>query len=102
MTPRPVRIGLLLAPALAVVGVLFLGGFALGVAQSLGYLPFLDGWSWGVDAYRSIWDDPAVRASFELTLRVALLSTALATLLGVAAALLIHRLRTARRLVTAV
>lgn len=102
MTPRPVRIGLLLAPALAVVGVLFLGGFALGVAQSLGYLPFLDGWSWGVDAYRSIWDDPAVRASFALTLRVALLSTALATVLGVAAALLVHRLRTARRLVTAV
>lgn len=102
MTPRPVRIGLLLAPALTVVGALFLGGFALGVAQSLGYLPFLDGWTWSVDAYRSIWADPAVRASVALTFRVAVVSTVLATVLGVAAALLIHRLRTARRLVTAV
>lgn len=102
MTPRPVRIGLLLAPALTVVGALFLGGFALGVAQSLGYLPFLDGWTWSVEAYQSIWADPAVRASVALTFRVAVVSTVLATVLGVAAALLIHRLRTARRLVTAV
>jgi putative spermidine/putrescine transport system permease protein len=99
---RPARIGLLLAPALSVVGVLFVGGFALGVAQSLGYQPFLDGWRWSTDAYTTAWQDPAVRASVGLTLRVSLLSTVGATVLGVAAALLIHRTRRARRLLTAV
>jgi putative spermidine/putrescine transport system permease protein len=97
-----VRIGLLLAPAIGVVGVLFVGGLVLGVAQSLGYLPFLDSWSWSTDAYTAMWHDPAVRASVALTLRVSLVSTLLATALGVAAALLIHRSRRGRRLLSAV
>jgi len=96
--PRGWRVGLLLAPALTVVGTLFMGGFALGLAQSLGYLPFLDGWSWNAHAYAALWQDPAVRASAGFTLRVSLLATAAATGLGVAAALLIHRLRRGRRL----
>ncbi len=93
---------LLLTPALAVIWVLFLGGLALGVAQSLGYLPFLDGWRWNLDGYRALAQDPAVRASLALTLRVSLLSTAAATVLGVGAALLVHRTSRARRLLTAV
>ncbi|MDP9431647.1 MAG: sugar ABC transporter permease [Actinomycetota bacterium] len=93
---------LLLAPALAVVLVLFLGGLALGVAQSLGYLPFLDGWRWSLDGYRALTQDPAVRASLALTLRVSLLSTAAATVLGVGAALLVSRTGRARRLLTGV
>lgn len=100
--PRWARIVLLLSPAVTVVGVLFLGGLGLGVAQSLGYLPFLDGWHWGLAAYRTAWHDPAVRASFALTLRVSLLSTVAASVLGVGAGLLIHRLGRARRLVTAI
>lgn len=100
--PRPARIGLLLAPALTVVGLLFLGGFALGVAQSLGYQPFLDGWAWSLDAYRGAWEDPAVRASVALTLRVSLISTAAATALGVGAALLIHSTGRGRRLLAGV
>ncbi len=100
--PRWVTISLLLAPALTVVGLLFVGGLAFGVAQSFGYLPFLDGWTWSLDAYRALWGDPAVRASFALTFRLALISTALATALGVAAALLIHRSRRGRRLMTSI
>jgi len=96
------HIGLLLAPALTVVLTLFVGGLGLGVAQSLGYLPFLDDWTWNVAAYRSLWDDPAVRASFALTARIAVLSTVTATVLGVAGALLIHRLERGRRVVAAV
>ena len=98
---RPRAIAVLLAPALTVVVTLFVGGLGLGVAQSFGYLPFLDGWSWNVGAYRAMWQDPAVRASFVLTARVAVVSTVVATLLGVACALLIHRLGRARRLVGA-
>lgn len=96
------RIALLLAPALAVVVVLFGGGLVLGAAQSLGYLPFLDGWHWSLDGYRALWDDQAVRASLALTLRVSLLSTTLAVGLGVAAALLVAQLRRGRRWMTLV
>ena len=41
---RRVRIGLLLAPALAVVAVFFVAGVGQAVAQSLGYEPYLPGW----------------------------------------------------------
>ena len=100
--PRWVTIVLLLAPAVTVVGVLFLGGLGLGVAQSFGYLPFLPDWHWSLDGYRALWHDPAVTASVGLTLRVALVSTAVATVLGVAAGLLLHSLVRGRRTVTAV
>lgn len=96
--PRGVRIALLLAPALTVVGVLFLGGLGQAVAQSLGYQPFLPARPLGLGAYRGLWAEPAVRASLGLTLRIGLLSTALAAVLGVAAALLIRSLGPARRM----
>lgn len=95
--PRGLRILLLLAPALAVVVLFFGAGVAQAVAQSLGYQPYLDGWHWSIDAYRALWHDPAVRASFALTARVSLLSTALAAVLGVGVALLLRRLGRGRR-----
>ncbi|HXV93114.1 MAG TPA: ABC transporter permease subunit [Pseudonocardia sp.] len=94
--PRGVRIALLLAPALMVVVVLFGGGLAQAVAQSLGYQPFLPGGSLSLDAYRELWADPAVRASVAITLRVALLSTAASAVLGVGIALLVRSLGRAR------
>lgn len=95
--PRRLRIALLLAPALTVVAVFFGAGVAQAVAQSLGYQPYLDGWQWSTDAYVDLWNDPAVRASFALTARVALLSTVLAAVLGVCLALLLRRLGRGRR-----
>lgn len=100
--PRGLRIALLLAPAVSVVGVLFVGGLVLGLLQSLGYQPYLPHWHWSLDAYTALWHDPAVRASVPLTLRVSLLSTLLATVLGVAAALLVHHLDRGRRVVAGV
>ncbi len=100
--PRTARIVLLLSPALTVVLTLFVGGLSLGVAQSLGYLPFLSGWTWNVQAYQRLWEDPAVRASFALTARIGVISTVLSTVLGVGCALVVHRMRRARRLVGAV
>ncbi|MGI9004215.1 MAG: ABC transporter permease [Pseudonocardia sp.] len=95
--PRGVRIGLLLAPALTVVVVLFGGGLAQALAQSLGYQPFLAPRPLGLAAYRQLWSDPAVRASIGLTLRIAAVSTLLAAVLGVAAALLVRSLGRTRR-----
>ena len=90
--PQWARITLLLTPALLVVAVFFLTGVVQGVAQSFGYQPFLPTSSLSLDAYRDLVADPAVRASLLLTARVALLSTAVSAVLGVAAALLIRRL----------
>lgn len=91
-----VRVALLLAPALVVVGVFFVGGVTQTVAQSLGYQPYLPGRRISLDAYAALLQDPAVRASVFLTARVALLSTAVAVVLGVAAALLVRRLGRSR------
>lgn len=81
---------------------LFLGGLALGVAQSFGYLPFLPGWHWSTDAYTGLLDDKAVRQSFLLTFRTAFLATAVSTVLGVAGALLVRSTRRGRSLLSAV
>ncbi len=94
--PRALRICLLLAPALLVVLVLFGGGLAQALAQSFGYQPFLPARPLGLDAYRELWADPAVRASIGLTLRIAVLSTTAAAVLGVAAALLVRSLGRSR------
>lgn len=94
--PRGLRIALLLAPALAVVGVLFGGGLVQAVAQSLGHRPFLPPQPLSLDAYRELVDDPAVRAALGFTARIGLLSTALAVVLGTAAALVVRRLRSRR------
>ncbi|MET3808353.1 putative spermidine/putrescine transport system permease protein [Nakamurella sp. UYEF19] len=97
---QPVRLGLLLAPALVVVGVFLLGGVAQALAQSFGYQPYLSGSHLSTDAYTALWTDPAVRASLLLTVRVAVLSTALSAVLAVAAALLIRRLGRGRAAIT--
>lgn len=96
--PRGLRTALLLAPALLVVVMLFGGGLVQAVAQSLGHRPYLPGGSPSLAAYRALGDDPAVRASIGITLRVALLSTGLAAVLGLAAALLVRSLGRGRRL----
>jgi len=99
--PQPVRVALLLAPAGVVVGVFFVGGVVQTFAQSLGYQPYLPQSRWSLDAYVAVWDDPAARASVLLTLRVALLSTVVALVLGVAAALAIRGLGRSRTWVSA-
>jgi len=98
--PQAVRICLLLAPALTVVGVFFLGGVGQALAQSFGYQPYLPGSQLSTDAYTALWTDPAVRSSLLLTARVAVLSTALAAVLAVAAAFLIRRLGRGRAAIT--
>lgn len=100
--PAWIRVTALLSPALIVVAVFFVGGVGQALLQSLGYQPFLGRPQWSVAAYRALWTDPAVRASFGLTARVALLSTVGATVVGMAAALLLRRLGRGRRWVAAV
>lgn len=91
------RIALMLAPAMTVVLVFFVGGIGYALLQSLGYQPFIGRTDLSLDAYRAILDDPAVRASLGLTLRLALVGTSLSAVLGTGIALLIHRLGRSRR-----
>lgn len=88
---------LLLGPALAVIGVFFVGGVSQAVAQSLGYQPLLGTTRWSLDAYRAAATDPAVQSSVVLTLRIGLLATGIFTVLGVLAALTVRRLGRGRR-----
>jgi putative spermidine/putrescine transport system permease protein len=89
--PEGLRVALLLSPALLVVGVFFVGGVGQAVLQSLGRQPFLGETDWSLDAYRTTFADPAFRASLVLTLRVVVISTVAATVLGVGLALLVRR-----------
>lgn len=79
-----------LAPALAVVGVLFLGGLGSALAQSLGYQPYLGSRPLGLSAYRALAGDPAVRQGLVLTVTVAVVATVASTVLGIALALLVR------------
>lgn len=99
--PRGLRIVLLLAPALLVVAVFFLGGFAQTLAQSFGYQPYLGHYHLSGSAYVALWRDPAVRASLLLTARVAVVSTVVSAVLGVTAALAIRRLVRSRTWISA-
>ncbi len=92
----------LLSPALLVVGVFFVAGVGLAVAQSLGYQPYLPGYRLSLDAYRRLWHDPAVRASLPVTLRVSVLSTVVAAVTAIGVAWLIRRSRRGRALAAGV
>ena len=90
--PGWLRGTLLLAPALVVSGVFFVGGFAQAVAQSLGHQPLLESTDWSTHAYADALADPAVRASVLLTLRIGVLSSLFAASLGLLAALVVRHL----------
>ena len=98
--PAGVRIALLLTPALAVVLLLFLAGLGLGALQSLGYQPYLHGWSWTLSNYTGLARDPAVTGSILLTARIAFLATAASAGLGLGIVMLIHSTGRGRRLLT--
>jgi putative spermidine/putrescine transport system permease protein len=89
-----------LAPALALVVVLFGGAVGLALLRSLGPLAGGTGAGLSLDAYRRLLADPEFGRSLLLTLHVAVTSTGLAVVFGIGAALLLRRLVRGRRLAT--
>ncbi len=81
------KIPLLLAPALLVLGGLFAGGLYAALVQSLGYFPTIGMTEVSLDAYREVLGSRAFLDSLLLTFYVAGASTVLATVLAVLAAL---------------
>ncbi len=85
------KITLLLTPALLVLGVLFTGGLYAALVQSLGYLPAIGMTGMSFDAYREVLGREDFLDALLLTVYVAGVSTALATVLAVLAALALRR-----------
>ena len=98
-SPTATRL-ILLAPAMLVTGVFFVGGLSQAVLQSLGHQPLIGHSAWSLDAYRAAAADPAVRSSIALTLRIGIVSTVAATVLGVSFALVVRRLGAGRAWMT--
>ncbi|MDP9410950.1 MAG: ABC transporter permease subunit [Actinomycetota bacterium] len=85
------KIALLLAPALVVIGVLFAGGLVAALVQSLGYFPAIGMTQVNLAAYREILTDGDFLNSLLLTVYVAGASTGISTVLAVLAALALRR-----------
>lgn len=95
-----VRNWLMLAPALAVIGLLFVGGVAVGLGQSLDYMPIMGLTTLTVRHYLNILTDADFYTSLLLTLYLALTSTLLAMVLAVAAALVLRQRFAGSRIAT--
>lgn len=94
------RIPLLLAPALVVVVVFFVGGLALALLQSLGYMPIIGRYEVSLDAYRAVLQRPDFYQSLLLTAWIAGVSTAVSTILALLCALALRRAFRGRRIAT--
>ena len=86
-----VKIALLLAPAVLVIGVLFSGGIVAALVQSLGYMPAVGRTEISLAAYKEVLGDKDFLNSLLLTLYVAGASTGISTVLAVLAALALRR-----------
>ena len=98
MTHR-LRLFLMLAPAVAVIGLLFGGGLVFALMRSLNYMPVIGLHDPSFAAYHRVITNPDFLWSFLLTFHIAFTSTLIAALLALAAALLIRATRTGRGLV---
>ncbi len=83
-------ISVLLAPAVAVIVLLFLGGLASGFLRSLNYFPLIGLNDFNFDAYFAIFTDNGFLQSLVLTFHIAFTSTLIASILAVASALLLR------------
>lgn len=82
---------LMLAPALAVIVVLFLGGLALGLFQSLDYLPVIGKTTVSLNGYARVLGNLEFRRALLLTLYISFACSLIATVFGVACALVLRR-----------
>ena len=92
----------MLAPALAVIFLLFGGGLLIGLGQSIDYLPALNLRVPTLRHYLDILTDTDFYISLALTLYIAFASTFLATILALVAAMILRRSFRGSRFVTTI
>lgn len=85
------RVPIMLAPALAVVIVLFMGGLIMGLMQSFGYMPIIGQTDFNLNGYINIFTDEAFLRSLALTCWIGFTSSLLSTILAIVAALVLRR-----------
>jgi putative spermidine/putrescine transport system permease protein len=97
---RAFTAALMLAPALVVIGVIFAGGLVLGLSQSLGYMPIIGQYGFGLQAYLQLLTRPGFVRSLGLTLFVSTTATVVAVALAVATALTLRKRFRGKKLVS--
>ena len=85
------KITLLLAPALIIIGGLFFGGLAIGLLRSFNYMPVIGLTHPNLDAYIAVFTSREFYLSFLLTFHISFTSTLISSVLAIAAALLLRR-----------
>jgi len=85
------RIILLLAPAMLIIGVLFFGGLLVGLMRSFNYMPVIGLTTPNLDAYVAVFTSREFYLSFALTFHIAFTSTVISAVIAIAAALLLRR-----------
>lgn len=88
---RRARTWLLLLPSIAVMLLFLIGGVGFALAQSLGLFPLIGGQELTVRHYTDVVRDPDLLAAIMLSLRIALVSTAIALAISLGMALLLRR-----------
>jgi putative spermidine/putrescine transport system permease protein len=94
------RIAILLAPALLVLGGLFLTGLGLTLLRSLRYAPGLGQTNFDVAAYGTLLTSPEFLGSLALSLWIATASTVIAAALALGVALLLRQTFPGRALIS--
>ncbi len=92
MPVRAASVRRMVAPTVAVLGLLFGGGLLLAVLQTIGVSPFVGRFDVSLAAYRQVAGLPGLWASIVLTVWVATASTVLSLGIGVSAAVALRRL----------
>jgi putative spermidine/putrescine transport system permease protein len=98
--PNRLYLFLMIAPAVAVIGILFGGGLIFALMRSFNYMPVIGLTDPNLQAYAHVLTDPDFLLSFLLTFHIAFTSTALSALIALAAAMMIRATTTGRRTIT--
>ncbi len=96
---RRLTIGLLLAPAMIILIVLFFGGFLLGIMQSMTYMPLIGLNEPSLDAYKTIFTDEQFGQSLLLTFGISSSTTLLTVVLAIATAMALRHSFFGKRIV---
>lgn len=99
-TREQLRIPLLLAPALIVILVLFVGSIVFAVGQSLGYMPVIDQYDLNVGAYSKLLRSNDFWWSTLVSLHIAFTSTVLSTVLAIVCALVLRETFWGKKLIS--
>jgi putative spermidine/putrescine transport system permease protein len=83
-----------------VILVLFAGGLALGLSQSLGYMPIIGAYGFSLGAYLQLLGSPGFVQSLVLTIFVSVMATGIAVALAVMTALTLRKRFVGKRIVS--